>query len=87
MNTLVVELCMGSSCFARGNAKALGYLESHIEKNGLADRVELTGHLCLGTCSQGPNIRIGGKLFTSVRPDQVVALLEQELVLRERTDG
>jgi hypothetical protein len=26
-------------------------------------------------------------LFTSVQPDQVVALLEQELVSQERTDG
>ncbi len=45
MNTPGIELCIGRSCFARGNANALGYLESHIEKNGLSDHVELTGHL------------------------------------------
>ena len=45
---LTVELCMGSSCFARGNSTALGYLESFIEENGLSDRIELGGHLCIG---------------------------------------
>ncbi|MDD3941111.1 MAG: (2Fe-2S) ferredoxin domain-containing protein [Sphaerochaetaceae bacterium] len=83
MNTVVVEICMGSSCFARGNAKALGYLESYVERHDLADVVELTGHLCLGTCSQGPNMRIDGVLHTSVRPDQAVLLLENALAARK----
>lgn len=79
MNTLVVELCMGSSCFARGNAKALGYLESFIEQNGLAERIELTGHLCLESCSHGPNVKIGDITHTSVRPEEIVALVKQAL--------
>ena len=83
MKTLTVELCMGSSCFARGNAKALEYLEAYIESNNLAKFVELTGHLCLGTCSAGPNIKIDGNLFQNVSPDAVVELLQQALTARE----
>jgi NADH:ubiquinone oxidoreductase subunit E len=79
MNNLVVELCLGSSCFARGNAKALAILESYIEEHGLASRVELAGHLCLGSCSQGPNIKIGGVLHSAVKPDQVIPLVREAL--------
>ena len=83
MKTLTVELCMGSSCFARGNAKALEYLEAFIESNNIGEFVELTGHLCLGICSAGPNMRIDGKLYQNVRPEAVVELLQQALTARE----
>ena len=58
-NKLKVELCMGSSCFARGNSGILSDLEGFISENGLEDRVELEGHLCLGKCNSGPHITIG----------------------------
>ena len=87
METMVVELCLGSSCFARGNAKALGYLESYIEKNNLAQHIELTGHLCLGTCSQGPNIRIDGVMHSAVKPEQVVSLVNDALTNRGEALG
>jgi NADH:ubiquinone oxidoreductase subunit E len=79
MNIIEVELCMGSSCFARGNAKSLEYLESYIASKNLSDSVHLSGHLCLGTCSEGPNLKIGETLYTQVRPESVVALLEDAL--------
>jgi NADH:ubiquinone oxidoreductase subunit E len=79
MKTIEVEFCMGSSCFARGNAKSLEFLEAFIEANNLGERVSLSGNLCLGTCSQGPNIKIDGKLHTSVKPEYVVSLLQEAL--------
>ena len=65
-NKLKVELCMGSSCFARGNSGILSDLEGFISENGLEDRVELEGHLCLGKCNSGPHITIGGKEFSGI---------------------
>ena len=60
----VVEIvvCLGSSCFARGNSRispsSMAYLQSH----GLNDFVRLTGRLCQDQCKQGPNLSIGGEL-------------------------
>lgn len=87
MNTISVELCMGSSCFARGNAKALEYLESYIEAHQLSDRIDLSGHLCLGTCSGGPNVKVGGVLHQNVSPELVVPLVSQALKAQEDSDG
>jgi NADH:ubiquinone oxidoreductase subunit E len=79
MEKVTVELCMGSSCFARGNSLALTNLESYISENNLEDRVELIGHLCLGACSKGPNIKVGDVSYSGVDPDCVVDLLVEAL--------
>ena len=47
---ITIELCMGSSCFARGNSENLQAIEVFLSERGLSDRVELVGHLCLGKC-------------------------------------
>ncbi|HKM05640.1 MAG TPA: (2Fe-2S) ferredoxin domain-containing protein [Sphaerochaeta sp.] len=79
MDRITVELCMGSSCFARGNAQTLAQLETYIAEKKLEDRVELIGHLCLGACSIGPNVRIGEVTHSGVSSECVVDLLREAL--------
>lgn len=76
---VTVELCMGSSCFARGNSLALSDLESYIEDNNLGEKVELVGHLCLGKCNSGPHVMINCVEYSAVSSDCVIDLLEKEL--------
>ena len=77
---LRVELCMGSSCFARGNCSTLMGLEEFVEENGLSDRVDLEGHLCLGKCNTGPHLKIGDKEYSGVSdPDAVIDLIRKAL--------
>ncbi len=78
-NTVTVELCMGSSCFARGNSENLQAIETYLEENGLSDRVELVGHLCLDKCNQGPNIKINGKDYSAINPEDTIALIVKAL--------
>ena len=70
---------MGSSCFARGNSENLQAIEVFLSERGLSDRVELVGHLCLGKCKEGPNLRIAGQDYSGLTPDCVVDILKQEL--------
>jgi NADH:ubiquinone oxidoreductase subunit E len=79
MQKITIELCMGSSCFARGNSQALSNLEAYIEEHHLEQRVELVGHLCLADCSRGPNIKIDSLQYAGVRPECVVDLLVEAL--------
>ncbi len=75
---------MGSSCFARGNSQALANLESYISENHLEDQVELIGHLCLGACSGGPNLKIDDVAFSGVKSECVVDLLLEALAKHEK---
>lgn len=66
-----IELCMGSSCFSRGNAQLLEQVEAYIEAHPELV-LDLSGHLCLGDCSQGPNIRIDGTVHRGMKPDELI---------------
>lgn len=79
MKSLTIEICMGSSCFSRGNAQTLVVLENFIAQQALEVELVLTGHHCLGNCSQGPNITIDGVPFTLVSPASVIQLLKTYL--------
>ena len=78
-NVIKVELCMGSSSFARGNSSILTAIESFINENDLSDRIELEGHLCLGKCNTGPHVAINGKEYSALDEDCVIDLLKKEL--------
>lgn len=79
MDKITVELCMGSSCFARGNARTLTMLENYIAEKNLSDRVDLVGHLCLGACSLGPNVKIGEVTHSGISSECVIDLLREAL--------
>lgn len=76
---VTIKLCMGSSCFARGNSNALVELESYIEDHNLSDKVVLEGHLCTGRCNEGPYVTINDKEYTGVSPDFILHLVEKAL--------
>jgi NADH:ubiquinone oxidoreductase subunit E len=75
----VVEIvvCLGSSCFARGNSENLAIINSHVQSRGLQATVRLTGKLCQDQCKLGPNITIDGVLHHSVTAERLHELLEQ----------
>lgn len=70
---IALELCMGSSCFARGNKDALPLITALIEEEGT--NIALKGHLCVDHCSNGPLIRIDGETYSGVSPEAAVDLL------------
>ena len=73
-----ITLCMGSSCFARGNEKNLALCEKFLDAHGLQDEVDLVlgACLCKGRCSEGPVVVIDGKAHTSVDEGVMSDLLE-----------
>lgn len=77
--TLEVVLCMGSSCFSRGNAANLEAVRRHVAAAGATLQLELRGHLCEGRCSEGPHLLVDGRLYSGVTPGSVRSLLERHL--------
>lgn len=70
-----IEICMGSSCFSRGNNRNIEVLQEHLAMQPLPEGVELTGHLCQGHCKEGPNLTINGKMYHEVDPIVIIGLL------------
>lgn len=74
-----VVICMGSSCFSRGNKHNIKTIKEFIERHGLNSKVVLKGHLCKGLCKDGPNVTMEGQTYHTVDSTSVGALLEQHL--------
>ncbi len=70
-----VALCMGSSCFARGNRKLLEVVEGLIRQNGWQESVALSGLRCTNRCADGPNISINGTLYQNMDANTLVEIL------------
>lgn len=69
-----LTLCLGSSCFARGNQKTLALIQAYLDEHHLADEVDLEfeGALCQNLCSDGPVLIVDGIVHRHV--DSGVAL-------------
>jgi NADH:ubiquinone oxidoreductase subunit E len=74
-----IVICLGSSCFARGNRVLLKIIQRYINTQGLADKVFFKGDHCFGACSEGPNIQIGGKLYNHVSEENIHHILSEAL--------
>lgn len=79
MGKMKVEICMGSSCYSRGNSETVVILEELINKESLHQKVELEGRLCMKVCSEGPTIIIDGEKYKGIHPHCVTDLLRHHL--------
>jgi len=73
--SIEIKICMGSSCFARGNAEHLALLKKHALL--ASGRVRLTGSLCQEHCKQGPNLTVDGVSHKSVSTATLREILQR----------
>lgn len=74
-----VILCMGSSCYSRGNSRALTLLEAAMEREAWQAKVFLKGCVCGGHCSEGPVVTVEGQVYSSVHPDSLIDIVRHHL--------
>ncbi|MCK9206740.1 MAG: (2Fe-2S) ferredoxin domain-containing protein [Salinivirgaceae bacterium] len=74
-----VIICLGSSCFARGNKKTVQAITTYIKEHNLNDLVYFHGGHCFGLCDKGPIVKVGKTLFENVDPINVLDVLAKEL--------
>lgn len=79
MTKLNITVCMGSSCFARGNQENLAFLEDYIKEHGINANIELEGARCENKCASGPNIYVNGKEYNNVDIEKLKEILEQNI--------
>lgn len=72
-----IVLCMGSSCFPRGNNHTAEWLMGHVQAHQLGEAIQVTGTLCQNRCKQGPNIMVDGACHCGMDIDELAELMEQ----------
>jgi NADH:ubiquinone oxidoreductase subunit E len=71
-----IVICMGSSCFSRGNSKNLGLIQDYLKSNDLQADVKLVGQLCQNLCKEGPNLVVNGQAYHRVDSSTLSSILE-----------
>ena len=77
-----IVICMGSSCFARGNEENLRVIEDFLKSNNLQADVLLSGRCCAGICSEGPNIIIDDTTYSHVSKEALIDILNREFLAK-----
>ena len=74
-----MHICLGSSCFSRGNKDVVMFIKDYMRKNHLEDKFIFKGARCMGHCSNGPNIIINDELIEGVNLSKIESILEREV--------
>ncbi len=74
-----IKICLGSSCFSRGNKTNLEVIQKYLTDNQLDADVHFSGHLCEEKCSKGPMITINGHVYEEVNMSRLYKILQEEL--------
>ena len=74
-----IEICLGSSCFSRGNREVVQVIRDYLRKNHLDDKVVFRGARCMNRCSEGPFLIINGRTFIQTTLTDIEKILEKEL--------
>jgi len=70
-----ITVCMGKSCYVRGNQENLVFIEEFLRERGLDVQVDLRGKRCGESCESGPHIAIGNSVYGDVTLARLKILL------------
>jgi NADH:ubiquinone oxidoreductase subunit E len=74
-----MHICLGSSCFSRGNKDVVQFIKEYLRKNHYDDKVNFKGARCFGQCSEGPVLEINDRIIKNIDLSQIEKILEKEL--------
>lgn len=75
-----MKICLGSSCFARGNKQILKKIKAFIAQHQLEDKIDFRGSHCFDKCQHGPNLTIEGTFFHKISADNIDTILKENLL-------
>ena len=64
---MIIQVCVGSSCYIKGSAEIVELLRKAVEEHNLEDEVVLSGSFCTGKCNRvGVTIQVDDDIFTGI---------------------
>ncbi len=79
INKIPIKICLGSSCFSRGNHELVPVIRRYLMAKKLEDKVSFSGDHCTKECLKGPNMQVGGRVIHGITKDNVCELLDTNL--------
>ena len=73
-----IKICLGSSCFSRGNKANVGAIQKYLKEHNLEADICISGHLCEEKCIKGPVISIDDNVYEGVQMSRLYKILQEE---------
>ena len=78
---LIVQICVGSSCYLKGSADIVELLEKNIEIYGLQDEIVLVGSFCMGKCNRvGVTIQVNDDVHVGITKETFKEFFEEHIL-------
>ena len=71
-----IKICLGSSCYSRGNNVHLEVIKKYIAENHLEAEISFSGHLCEEI------LRIDEKVYKEVNLSGLYKILQEEFPIK-----
>ena len=84
---MVVQVCVGSSCYIKGSQDIIELLKTAVTDNHLEDEVTLAGSFCTGRCNrEGVTISLDDDVYTGITPEGFNSFFEEKVLKRIREE-
>ncbi len=70
-----INICLGSSCFARGNKKLVNVIKAFLKERNIEDKAYFHGSHCFGMCEKGPILKIDDNVYENVNLTNIFEIL------------
>lgn len=78
---LIVQICVGSSCYLKGSADIVALLEKSIEEHNLQGDVVLVGSFCMGKCNRiGVTIQVNDDVHVGITKENYKEFFEKYIL-------
>jgi len=71
-----IIICLGSSCFARGNKQLVKLINDYLRDRNLLNDVKFHGERCFGKCAAGPSIKFDSQTLENADEEAVIHTLD-----------
>lgn len=71
-----VVICLGSSCFARGNKQLVKIVNDYLRDRNLLNEVRFHGERCFGQCAIGPSLKLDGVIKEKLDEESIINVLD-----------
>ena len=75
----MITICMGSSCFSRGNKQVLQIIKDYLAEKDLDAQILFKGSHCMNTCEHGPVVQIDSVSYQQVGSSNIIDILDKAL--------
>ena len=85
---MVVQVCVGSSCYIKGSQDIIELLKKAVTDNHLEDEVTLAGRFCTGKCNRiGVSVTVDDEVSTGITKGNFNEFFQNKILNVIRAQG